>query len=98
MDLDLLSKVAQMGIGVMIAIIVLMWKRADDVKFQNDLRGVIASCNEREDKLIAVLETNTAAMMALKTAVEGFSSMRALEESVRKLQNTVENGRPRNAT
>jgi hypothetical protein len=92
MDFDLISKFTEMGIGVFIAVIVLMWKRADDVKFQNDLRDVIQGCNEREDKLISALESNTAAMLSLKTVVEGFVSIRALEDQMRKLQTAVEHG------
>ncbi len=59
----------QLGPGLAIAFIVLLWKRADDQKYQQCLRDQQADMAKLTDRFIAAIEANTVAFQTVADAV-----------------------------
>jgi hypothetical protein len=55
----LITQIASLGLGAVIAVVVLMWKRSDDARHETYQR-------ETSERLFRVVENNTAAMVELE--------------------------------
>ena len=73
MQLELINGVASLGLGAVLAVIVLMWKRTDDKRYIERLEA-------REDRLIGIVDANTTAMRDLKHAIDGLATTASMEE------------------
>ena len=73
----LLERAATLGLGALIAVIVLLWKRADDKEHALQL----AKMEERNNKII---EANIKAMQELTIVVHGLVTMSSLVERLEK--------------
>uniref|UniRef100_A0A6H1ZBE6 Holin n=1 Tax=viral metagenome TaxID=1070528 RepID=A0A6H1ZBE6_9ZZZZ len=69
MELTLLSQIASLGLGAVIAVIVLIWKRGDDATHRKEIIAIIERMEVRDDQIIKLVETTTAAMVTLQIHV-----------------------------
>jgi hypothetical protein len=89
MDTALLNSLAGLGVGGLLAAIVMNWKRQDDLRYGVELKGL----NER---MLVVVDGNTKAMLCMTAAVEALCSLQKMEERLgaleRKLSRKVVSG------
>jgi transposase len=93
MDLTIFETIATLGIGGLIAIVTLMWKRADDAshreemkrlhgEHEEELKRVIESAARREDRIIELVKANTDALKGLQIAIETMTRLTELEQKI----------------
>jgi hypothetical protein len=70
MDLTLLEKMANLGLGAVVLVIVLLWKRADDQRREREQAALLAQLTEREKHLMQLVAENRAALTGLQQTVE----------------------------
>jgi len=80
MDLGLIREISALGLGAVIAVIVLIWKRIDDQRYA-------ATLAEMNDRLLKVVTDNTSAMNNVARALNDLHNhqerMReAIEENI----------------
>lgn len=71
-DFTILTQLSSLGLGAVIAILVLIWKRGDDSRHENYLVATNAT-------LIQLVEANTASLQVLQKTVETLSAYAQLE-------------------
>ena len=79
-EVTLISDAIQLGIGGVVAVLVLLWKRADDRKHQEDMKSMIERAERREDQQTAVISANTAAVSSLNSIVNKMIDLDAIEK------------------
>lgn len=79
MELDILKAVANLGLAAVVAVILLVWKRQDDRRFENVLSGFVRRQEEMVQALIRVVEANNRALSDIHTAL---GEIRLFMESV----------------
>ena len=70
MDLTLLEKVSNLGLGAVVLVIVLLWKRADDQRREREQAALLSQLTEREKHLMQLIAENRAALTGLQQTVE----------------------------
>ncbi len=81
-DIGLLTQLSSLGLGAVIAIIVLLWKRADDQAHRDELAAIIARMEARDERMLAALESTALALQSLQETVESLSALNRLEERI----------------
>ena len=79
MPIELISQVSSLGLGAVLAVVVLVWKRADDLRH-------ISYVEQTNAKLIAIIESNTATLTNLQKTVEALASLARLEDRLREVE------------
>lgn len=69
MEFTILEKISTLGLGAVLAFIVLWWKRHDDAKYAESLKNLVDENLKREDKLFEILKQQTETMQSLKSAI-----------------------------
>ena len=73
MDLSLINQVSGLGLGAVIAVVLIIWKRGDDQRREREMSALISRMEEaaksREAVLVQLVRDNTAAMQSLEAAV-----------------------------
>lgn len=73
MDLSLINQISGLGLGAVIAVVLIIWKRGDDQRRERETTAMIErmdrSAQEREKVLIQLVRDNTTAMQSLELAV-----------------------------
>jgi hypothetical protein len=69
MEVFTIADLIQLGPGLAIAFIVLLWKRADDQRYQQSLRDQQADMAKLTDRFIAAVEANTVAFQTVTDAL-----------------------------
>lgn len=88
MDIPLFTQLVSLGLSldVVIAIIVLYWKRADDTKHKEELTTIITRMESRDNKLVMVMEATALALGSLQSTIESFGALRRLEDRLAGLE------------
>ena len=76
-DATLIGQIASLGLGAVIAVIVLMWKRGDDLRHDR----YIMDMNTR---LVSLVENNTQALTNLLRAIEKIDDRLVILERLRR--------------
>lgn len=90
MDPQLIALVMPLGVGGVIAIIVIMWKRSDDKihaealeslnrKYAEDVASMVARLEARDDRMLSIVTANTEVLRGLMSAVAVLSDLSKLE-------------------
>ncbi len=93
MDLTIFETIATLGIGGLIAIVTLMWKRADDAahreemkrlhsEHEGELKHIVDASSRREDRIIELVKANTDALKGLQIAIETMTRLTELERKI----------------
>jgi hypothetical protein len=73
MDLSLINQVSGLGLGAVIAVVLIIWKRGDDQRREREMSALIGrmedTAKSREAVLVQLVRDNTAAMQSLEAAV-----------------------------
>ena len=69
MEVELIKIAANLGLAAVIAVILLIWKRQDDKRFESVLDGFLKRQEEMIQHLVRVIEANTQAMSDVKIAL-----------------------------
>ena len=80
MEIDFIQQVADYGLAAVVFVIVILWKRADDVRRERETASIMAALSEREDRLLKIVQDNTAALNALQAAIAQLATMDRLED------------------
>lgn len=89
MELSLISQLASLGLGAVIAGVVLIWKRNDDQKHQETLEDIIKRLEARDDRALKVIEITAATMQSLQKTIEAFAILDRLEERIVGLESNL---------
>lgn len=65
-----LTQLASLGLGAVIAVIVLNWKRDDDRKYAEALKMLSMEGNKRFDLILDAFQANTEALNGLRETLE----------------------------
>lgn len=84
MDLELIKTLAELGVSVLIAGLVLIWKRADDKEHRAELVKLTERTEAREAKLLELAVATTDALRALESTVAQLVQLDRLEERLRR--------------
>ncbi len=68
--MDLIGQVSTLGLGAVIAVIVLMWKRADDCRHMEEIARFTAAAERREELLHKAFQENIRATIEYRHAAE----------------------------
>lgn len=99
-ELETIQAFVGLGVGGMVAIVVLLWKRADDKAYADRLTNLIGDYKqqqlelskqqqEREKLLLEFAQTSNSALKDLTTAIQSLQSMSKLEERLREIEAKV---------
>ena len=86
-EASLLERAITLGLGALIAVVVLIWKRSDDARYAK-------SIEDTNVRLFIALEAVTQAMIGVRNAVESQETLNELREEMRKLRDEAERGHP----
>jgi hypothetical protein len=81
-DIPLLREAMTLGLGALIAVITLIWKRADDLRYAKALEDMNRT-------LLTALDANTRAVLGVQTAVEAQADRRQQEQEMRELREMI---------
>jgi hypothetical protein len=85
------TQIASLGLGAVIAIIVLNWKRDDDRKHVEALQAFMAEGNRRFELMLDAFQANTEALNGLRETLEqGQRAERMIEQLERRLVGSLE--------
>ena len=76
---SLLNSLIGLGVGGVLAGLVLQWKRQDDQRYQEELRTLT-------ERMLMALDANTKAMQGMTSAVEALCSLQKMEERLGALE------------
>ncbi len=65
-----LTQVASLGLGAVVAMIVLNWKRDDDRKYAESLQTLVAGGEKRFDLMLDAFRANTEALNGLRETLD----------------------------
>lgn len=86
MDPELIKVFASMGVGGVLALVVMRWKRDDDVKYTASLLEVNKRMETRDERMLLIIEANTIALRGLQSAVESVASIKKIEERLNDIE------------
>lgn len=69
MELDIISAAANLGLAAVVAIILMLWKRQDDRRFQEILGGFLQRQETMIASLLQVVEANNRALSDVNLAL-----------------------------
>lgn len=81
-DLSLIAKAFDLGVAAAVAILMLMWKRADDARHIEQLNLLWKEASESRANMQRALEANTKAMTELQGAVQQLAKVEDLERAI----------------
>jgi hypothetical protein len=84
MDIAFLGQISSLGLGAVIATMVLFWKRNDDVKYLEMQRQFKEESDKRFDLMLKAFDQNTRALNSLSTMVE--HALNVKPQATRKLK------------
>jgi hypothetical protein len=87
MELDLLTQLSSLGVGAIVAGIVLIWKRADDQRFAGTQAQFLAESERRFDQMLDAFRSNTDALRALQ---ETLSRLETIDHMVTRLERRLD--------
>ena len=87
--MEIITQLASLGLGAVIAGMVLVWKRADDKRYSDSLLLLSTAQEVREERLLKILDVNTAALTAIQLTVESLVSKVDLERRIVALEATA---------
>ena len=82
-EAGLLRDISSLGLGAVITVIVIYWKRADDMRYQKALENLT-------QQSIEVIKVNTSAMNAVEMAVRSMSELIALSAQLKELKKELD--------
>lgn len=88
--MEILTQLTSLGLGAVIAGIVLIWKRADDATNATALKEFIARMEVRDDRALKAMEAVTIAIQSLQKTVESLAMLSRLEDRIAGLEGSVE--------
>uniref|UniRef100_A0A6H1ZEL8 Uncharacterized protein n=1 Tax=viral metagenome TaxID=1070528 RepID=A0A6H1ZEL8_9ZZZZ len=86
MEISLLTQIASLGLGAVIAVIVLIWKRTDDQAHAKALEIIILRMDAQSERILKVMEATTIALQSLQRVVESLEMLSKLEERIAGLE------------
>jgi|SRR3990172_11977160 len=96
MESQLLGSLASLGVGGLIAALVLIWKRADDKAHAKILETMFARMEQRDKSALEIIQGNTTAVTTLQATVAGLSALTKLNERLDELEGGRSHRRPDN--
>lgn len=81
-DLPLIRELATLGLGALIAGIVLVWKRADDARYSKALEDM-------NKTLLTALTANTTALLGVQSSITAQAARSQQEQEIRELWERV---------
>jgi len=69
MELELIKVAANLGLAAVIAVILMLWKRQDDKRFEAILEGFLARQEELVKRVVQVIEANNRALTDVNAAL-----------------------------
>ena len=80
---ELLKLAANYGAPIILAVIVLYWKRVDDQRYQIMIEKNMETLSKLQEATTAALACNTAAMQGLASAVDKLGVLERIEARLR---------------
>lgn len=69
MEVELIKAAANLGLAAVIAVILMLWKRQDDKRFEAILEGFLARQEELVKRVVQVIEANNRALTDVNAAL-----------------------------
>ena len=69
MEVELIKVAANLGLAAVIAVILMLWKRQDDKRFEAILEGFLARQEELVKRVVQVIEANNRALTDVNAAL-----------------------------
>ena len=69
MEVELIKVAANLGLAAVIAVILMLWKRQDDKRFEAILEGFLARQEEVVKRVVQVIEANNRALTDVNAAL-----------------------------
>ena len=89
MEIGLITQLSSLGLGAVIAVIVLLWKRGDDARYIKSLEDFVTRSETRDERMLKVIESTTLALQALQKTIETLTVMSHLEKRIAGLEGRV---------
>ena len=86
MPVELITQVSSLGLGAVLAVVVLVWKRADDARY-------ISYVEKTNAQLFKIIEENIETLGNLQKAIEGAVNLTRLEDRLREAEEGRRNPR-----
>jgi hypothetical protein len=86
-NLDLLTQIGSLGIGAVIAVIVLLWKRTDDQRHEQRLEALTEEGNRRFDLLLEISQGTTLALNELRATL---GEREAIEKTLLRVERSID--------
>lgn len=81
-DMSVIAKAFDLGVAAVVAVLMLMWKRADDARNIEQQRSMWDELNKARAESQRALEANTKAMTELQGAVQQLAKVEDLERAI----------------
>lgn len=85
-DLEILNIAAGLGIGGVLAVLVIIWKRADDKRYTTTLEEITK-------RLLDVIASNTKAISENTSAIQAISTLKDVEDRLKAMEERLERRR-----
>jgi len=81
-ELDILQIAAQYGPGLLVAFVLLIWKRADDKKYADTLQSNGTMLRELNERCLEAMRANTQALGELRAVLDTDAMLERLERKL----------------
>lgn len=88
-DIQLISQFASLGLGGVIALVVLVWKREDEKRWGDILQKMAERTESREARILQVIESFTTAIGGLQRTIDALVQTSKLDERFRDIEKAV---------
>jgi len=86
-EIGLIERLATLGIGGLLAVLVLVWKKQDDIKYQKALDSYANEFKEMTKTVIGVVEKSTSMQEKFASSIERLINKINIEELIEKKLN-----------
>jgi hypothetical protein len=83
MDTNIIEKISTLGLGAVIAIILLYWKRNDDTNYSETIKNLIGETFNREAKIIEMVHLQITTMESIKNLIQNLDIFYKLQERLK---------------
>ena len=91
MEVELIKVAANLGLAAVIAVILMLWKRQDDKRFEAILEGFLARQEELVKRVVQVIEANNRALTDVNAALgEIRAFMDRVDQRLARLEEKIE--------
>jgi hypothetical protein len=82
---ELINSVSSLGLGAVIAVIVLYWKRQDDEKHALQLANLVESYEKRGEKVLDIIKEQTLTIFQLEKTVQNILTLDKIQDKIEKM-------------